>query len=120
MIVLAISFLAVNGVMRVLCDLNTYNQVVFGWVLGIWLACVFAFLVRQPIYTHIKALAADEVDMDWYGKMPLVAIITVVAMVSIPVLCIITELNPSRFVQKAVGNFNTDSNFNHTYYNMSC
>ncbi len=67
MIIVAILFLAINGVMRVLCGLNTYNQVVFGWILGIWLACFFAFLVREPIYTHIKALVSDENDMVWYG-----------------------------------------------------
>ena len=119
---LAITFLATNGYMRVFCDLNTFNQVLFGWAVGIWLACVFAFFVRQPIYTHIKALVADENDMDWYGKMPLFTIITVVVLVSIPVLCIILKHEtPSSFLNEAADNFTNDTTkIYYSNYSQTC
>lgn len=40
---------------------TTYvNQLTFGWFLGVWLACLFAFIIRNPLYQYIKLLLEDR------------------------------------------------------------
>lgn len=72
-----------NGAIRTRQGINSLNQTVFGWLLGIWLGLVFAFLMREPIYNHIKALVADEEDMRWYGKAPIIGLFMLISLVSI-------------------------------------
>jgi len=37
--------------------------VVFGWILGIWLALVFAYMIRDPIFEHVdKVVQCAEDD----------------------------------------------------------
>jgi len=59
-----------NGVMRTRQRINSSNQTVFGWSVGVWIAYVFAVLLREPIFNHIKALVSDDDEMVWYGRTP--------------------------------------------------
>ncbi len=36
------------------------NQLIFGWFLGLWLAVVFAFIIRVPLYEYIKVLLEER------------------------------------------------------------
>lgn len=56
---------------------------VYGWAVGVWLAMVFAYLLREPIFNHIKALVADDDELEWYGKTPLIALITFLALLGV-------------------------------------
>jgi hypothetical protein len=62
---------------KVFNGITTWNQIIFSWALGTWCACLFGFVLRNPIYNHVKALVNDtDEDPKWYGKLPQMAIIT--------------------------------------------
>jgi hypothetical protein len=56
-------------------------------LVGIWIACVFGFILRNLIFNHIRALVKDDDDLQWYGKAPLITLITAVAMSSVAIQC---------------------------------
>jgi len=43
--------------------INYLNQITFGWLLGIWLASVFALIIRTPFYNYIKNLLEDRQEI---------------------------------------------------------
>jgi len=95
---LALILVLANGIMRFRAGINTLNQVVFGWYMGIWLAFVFGFILRAPIFNHIKALVADEDDdMKWYGIMPALGAVTFLAMASFIVVGVLSHEYPEYF-----------------------
>ena len=55
----------------------------FGALLGIWLGFVFAFILRDPIYDHIKCLVADDDDVKYFGKAPLITLLTIISLASV-------------------------------------
>lgn len=49
--------------------------------MGVWLAFVFGFILRTPIFKHIKDLVEDEdVSLKWYGILPILGILTFIVM----------------------------------------
>lgn len=46
------------GIARIVERVDTVNQVLFGWVLGIWLAIFFASICRDPIFEHVKGIVS--------------------------------------------------------------
>ena len=51
---LAVIYSAVIGLARYYEKADTLNQILFGWALGVWLAIIFAFFVRDRLFTHVK------------------------------------------------------------------
>ena len=58
------------------------NQLTFGWLLGFWLACLFAFIIRNPLYSYIKLLLEDPQEVTFIKKH----ILVVAALTSIMML----------------------------------
>lgn len=56
-----------------------------GVLLGVWLGLVFAFILREPIYEHIKAVVSDNEDLKWYGYTPLITVLTGACLLGIGV-----------------------------------
>ena len=52
----AFVYMACIGLSRFVLGAHTLDQVVFGWLIGIWLACTYAFIMREVIHHHIKDL----------------------------------------------------------------
>jgi hypothetical protein len=42
-----------TGYLQWRLEISYLNQLVYGWFLGLWLACVFAFIIRVPFYNYI-------------------------------------------------------------------
>lgn len=95
-----------NGLFRILEGINTLNQVLYGWLVGVWLGFLFAFLLREPIFNHIKALVVDDYDMVMYGKTPLVAGITCAGLIVAPVIAVVmSKVNSDNpFMEQAKSN----------------
>ncbi len=74
------------GLLRFVFEMTYVNQLTFGWFLGIWLACVFAFIIRVPFYAYIKKLLTDRQEIIYLREHSLkVAIMTFAMML----ICII-------------------------------
>jgi hypothetical protein len=80
-----------SAVMRIVMQINTINQVVSGVAFGIWLACLFGFVLREPIFKHVEALIDDYYDMKWYGRLREIAAVTFVSMTAVPLICKISD-----------------------------
>lgn len=93
-----------SSVMRIVMQVNTINQVVLGVLLGIWLACLFGFVLREPIFEHVEALIDDYYDMKWFGRIREIAAVTFVSMVAVPLIClvIVETTGGSIFYQQAI------------------
>ena len=50
----------VIGISRYLLDSNYIDQILYAWVLGIWLAIFFALVMRNPVHKHIRSLLDGE------------------------------------------------------------
>ena len=50
------SFFFVAGLSRFYLGLHTWNQIIFGWCLGVWLACTFYFIVSPFIHFMANSL----------------------------------------------------------------
>ena len=87
-----------SAVLRIFTYINTVNQVVSGVAFGIWLACLFGFVLREPIFKHVEALIDDYYDMKWYGRIREIAAVTLVSMTAVPLICKISD--GSTFYQK--------------------
>ena len=44
------------------------NQLIFGWLLGLWLAFVFAFIIRVPLYEYLKVLLEERQEISLLPK----------------------------------------------------
>lgn len=96
-IVLSVAFIIISSTMRIVEKLNTANQTVFGWLLGVWLACVFGFILRKPIYIHIQDVLEDNYIMKWYCRLPEIGIATIFCLLLVPFFCYFMEKNGSMF-----------------------
>lgn len=83
--------------MRIIEKLNTVNQTVFGYALGVWLSCTYAFILRKPIYDHIKVVIEDNYIMKWYCRLPEITIATLICLILVPTLSYIMEKHGSEF-----------------------
>ena len=59
------------GFSRVLTGVHAWNQVIFGWLLGIWLACFCSFFLRYPIRNHVIGLLRENQTPNYtrYGML---------------------------------------------------
>lgn len=48
------------GYSRVLLGMHGWDQVIFGWTLGWWNACVCHFIIREPFKSHIYDLTIKQ------------------------------------------------------------
>ena len=48
------------GLSRVTVGVHSFNQVIMGWLLGIWMALFCTFFCRSTIKNHVKALLTGE------------------------------------------------------------
>ena len=62
------------GYSRVLLGMHGWDQVLFGWMLGWWNACVCHFIIRQPFTSHIDELTNKENAQISYKKCLIVAL----------------------------------------------
>jgi len=56
------------GLLRYKFGTTYMNQLVLGWLLGLWLACLFAFVIRLPFYNYIKLLLEDRQEINFLPK----------------------------------------------------
>lgn len=54
LIVSALVLQLASSTLRILVKIDTLNGTIFGYAIGIWLACTFGFLVRDPVFIHIE------------------------------------------------------------------
>ena len=48
--VCAFAWAILQGYSRFILGYHSWNQILYGWQLGVWLACVFHVLLREMIY----------------------------------------------------------------------
>ena len=61
LIILAgLTYTFVIGISRWILRTTYLNQLTFGWLLGLWLACTFAFIIRIPFHNYIKLLLEER------------------------------------------------------------
>jgi hypothetical protein len=102
------SLVCASAVLRIFTYINTVNQAVSGVAFGIWLACLFGFVLREPIFKHVEALIDDYYDMKWYGRLREIAALTFVSMTAVPLICKISD--GSAFYTKGQNSDPTDTN----------
>jgi len=59
---LGVIYSLIIGSARILENINTVNQIVMGWVLGFWLATTFAYIIRTPLFNHVKGIVTCQED----------------------------------------------------------
>ena len=52
----------VLGTLRLIFADHALNQVIFGWLLGIWIALTFFYILREPVHTHIEDLTNGRLN----------------------------------------------------------
>ena len=52
------------GYARVVEGMHSYNQIMYGFMLGAWLAASFHFIARDWLMTHLHALCDNKVFSD--------------------------------------------------------
>jgi hypothetical protein len=70
------------GFSRMLLGVHSLNQVIFGFVIGVWAAFTFHFCIRKPITSHIKNLS------DKTSQMMLITLVYILAVV---IVCVSYE-----------------------------
>ena len=72
---LTFSMIVLIGFARLYVGLHTINQIVYGWLLGLWMAFYFHYCIRQPINLHVSFLTESEKNHGQYTlKYLLIAI----------------------------------------------
>lgn len=66
-IMIALLYVFVMGFSRVIIATHAWNQVIFGWLLGIWLATFLELVVRVPLTEQVK-LQLHAVDNDNFWR----------------------------------------------------
>ena len=64
------------GIARIVEKVDTVNDVIFGWVLGFWLANVFAHICRDPIFEHVKGIVSCKDEGSKVKVLRNIAILT--------------------------------------------
>ena len=51
---LAITLTILIGYSRIYLIVHTFNQILFGWSLGLWMAFYFHFCIRNDLIEHVR------------------------------------------------------------------
>jgi len=51
---IALFYVGVMGFSRIIIAVHSWNQVIFGWLLGIWLATFLELMVRPPLNDFVE------------------------------------------------------------------
>jgi len=61
-------------------EVSYLNQLIFGWLLGLWLAFVFAFIIRVPFYDYFKTLLEERQEISGLQKHIAVVVVLTTSM----------------------------------------
>ena len=62
------------GFARLYVRVHSWNQIVYGWQLGLWVAFYFHFCIRDSIIQHVNTLAqTSRLDKSTRNKLILVS-----------------------------------------------
>ncbi len=56
LIFLAVSFSFLIGTTRFILGAHSLDQVIFGWLLGAWIALSYLYILRQYVHEHVQNL----------------------------------------------------------------
>ena len=59
-LIVALTFGATIGYSRVFLGVHSWNQVLFGWQLGLWLALTLHFCFKQSIVRNLKQILYND------------------------------------------------------------
>ena len=64
----ALVYTFMTGFLQWELGVSYLNQLIFGWLLGLWLAFVFAFIIRVPLYEYLKVLLEERQEISLLPK----------------------------------------------------
>ena len=53
------------GYSRLLLGVHSLDQVIYGWLLGVWFACTFHFIMRDYLFKHFNDLIGCRIEESW-------------------------------------------------------
>jgi len=59
---LALCYSLSLGTLKFLIGSHTLSQVAFGWMLGIWIACSYFFILRDRVHAHIDDITNGRLN----------------------------------------------------------
>ena len=59
-ILLAVTFAIIMGLTRFILGAHSMDQIIFGWLLGLWLALSYFALVRDHVHHHVTELTTGQ------------------------------------------------------------
>jgi PAP2 superfamily len=76
------------GFARLYVRVHSWNQVMFGWTLGFWIAFYFHFMVRDHLITHVDAITlTPRLPENRRNKYAIIASSIGAAVIAILVAC---------------------------------
>ena len=59
-ITLAVVYSIICGFSRLFLGAHSLDQIIFGWMLGVWLALTYFTLIREHVHKHIQDLMTGQ------------------------------------------------------------